>query len=174
MPTRRLDPNRREFCRLAALGGGAALFGLTLAERRVRAATTDALLLSCMDYRLTDATERYMTGRGMRGKYDHVILAGASLGAVTTKFPDWGKTFFEHLDVAIQLHQIHQVMVLDHRDCGAYKTILGQDLAGNRAHETEVHAQQLHALKTEIKKRHQALDVELLIMALDGKVDTVA
>jgi len=115
-----------------------------------------------------------MSGRGMRGKYDHVILAGASLGAVTDKFPSWGKTFFEHLDVAIQLHQIHQVIVMDHRDCGAYKTILGQDLAANRARETDVHAQQLRALRTEIKKRHKELDVELLIMALDGKVDPVA
>src|SRR6185436_4802883 len=160
--------NRRQFVRIAAFGGGAALCRL-FSEVRVNAASTDALLLSCMDYRLTEATERYMSGRGMRGKYDHVILAGASLGAVTDKFPDWGRTFFEHLDVAIQLHQIHQVMVMDHRDCGAYKTILGQDLAANRARETDVHAQQLRALRTEIKKRHKELDVELLIMALDGK-----
>jgi carbonic anhydrase len=166
------DVTRRHFCRLAALGGGAALFGAFPVGSD--AASTDALLLSCMDYRLTEATERYMAGRSMRGKYDHVILAGASLGAITDKFPDWGKTFFEHLDVAIQLHQIHRVIVLDHRDCGAYKTILGQDLAANRARETDVHAVQLRALRTEIKKRHSDLDVELLLMALDGKVETVA
>src|SRR5215510_15117175 len=115
------DLTRRQFCRIAALGSGAALLGASVPDR-TDAAATDALLLSCMDYRLTDATERYMAGRGMRGKYDHVILAGAALGAVTDKFPSWGKTFFEHLDVAIQLHQIHQVIVIDHRDCGAYKT----------------------------------------------------
>jgi carbonic anhydrase len=167
-----MELTRRRFVRMATLGGGAALFGFL--PDRGEAATTDALLLSCMDFRLADETERYMAGRGMRDKYDHVILAGASLGAMTGKFPDWGKTFFQHLDVAIQLHQIHSVIVLDHRDCGAYKTILGQDLAANRTGETNAHAVQLRALRTEIKKRHKALRVELLLMDLDGKVETVS
>ena len=167
--------NRRTFCRFAALGGGATLFSVAFPDRPSFAAgAADALLLSCMDYRLVGETERYMAGRGMRGKYDHVVLAGASLGAVTDTYPDWGRTFWEHLDVAIQLHQIHKVMVLDHRDCGAYKTILGQDLAANRTRETDVHGTQLRALRTEIRKRHKELDVELLLMALDGKVETVA
>jgi len=63
---------------------------------------SEALLLSCMDYRLVDDTERYMSGRGLRDKYDHVILAGASLGVVSEKYPSWSKTFWEHLEVAIQ------------------------------------------------------------------------
>src|SRR5919108_5706736 len=96
---------RRGFMRLAALGGGAALMGL--APRLAAAGQTDALLLSCMDYRLVDDITRYMDGRGMANKYDHIILAGASLGAVTSKFPAWNQTFWEHLDVAIQLHHIH-------------------------------------------------------------------
>ena len=39
----------------------------------------------------------------------------------------------------IQLHQVHKVMVLDHRDCGAHKTILGEDLAKDLSRETTVH-----------------------------------
>ena len=122
---------RLPFCWLMALGVGTALFGVF--PDRLDTAATDALLLGCMDYRLTEGTECYVAGRSLGGKYDHVILAGASLGAITEKFPDRGKTFFEHLDVAIQLHQIHQVSGLDHRDCGASKTILEQDLPANRA-----------------------------------------
>lgn len=34
-----------------------------------------------MDYRLTDDTVAYMEGHGLHDKYDHVVLAGASLGA---------------------------------------------------------------------------------------------
>ncbi len=63
---------------------------------------TDALLLSCMDYRLVDDTHRYMSNRGLCDKYDHVILAGSSLGAVTDKYPAWNRTFWEHLDVSIE------------------------------------------------------------------------
>ncbi len=47
-----------------------------------------------------------MAAQGFAGNYDQVILAGASLGAVTDKFPDWGRTFRQHLDVAIQLHGV--------------------------------------------------------------------
>jgi carbonic anhydrase len=31
--------------------------------------------------------------------------------------------------LAVDLHHIHQVIVMDHRDCGAYKVILGEDFA---------------------------------------------
>jgi len=118
---------RRRFMRIALLGGAATLAGVPTA--RVHAAgEAAALLISCMDFRLIEKTERYMTGRGLRNQYDHVILAGASLGVLTEKYPAWGTTFWEHLEVAIQLHKIHKVIVMDHRDCGAYKVILGEDL----------------------------------------------
>lgn len=54
-----------------------------------------------MDYRLIDETERYMSARGLRDKYDHIILAGASLGALTDQYPAWNQTFWEHLEIAL-------------------------------------------------------------------------
>jgi len=168
-----MERNRRQFCQLAALGGGAALLNVVF-PGRLFGATTDALLLSCMDYRLVDATERYMAKRGMRNKYDHVVLAGAALGAITDQYPDWNKTFWEHLDIAIQLHQIHQVIVMDHRDCGAFKAILGEDLAPNPAKEKDVHATQLKALGGAVRKKYPKMDVELLLMSLDGKVESIS
>lgn len=165
---------RRQFLRVAGIGGLAAVVDATLPFRCVFAAgQAEALLLSCMDYRLVDATARYMAARGLKNKYDHVILAGASLGATTDKYPDWTKTFWEHLDAAIQLHGIHKVIVVDHRDCGAYKLILGEDLATNRAKETTVHTTTLRTLRDRIKAKHSTLDVELLLMSLDGNVEAV-
>jgi carbonic anhydrase len=163
---------RRAFLRVGVLGGGASLLTMALPVRRAGAAT-DALLLSCMDYRLIDKTERYMSGRGLRNKYDHIILAGASLGALTDKYPAWNQTFWEHLQVAIQLHQIHKVILLDHRDCGAYKVILGEDFAKDRAKETTAHAEQLQELRKRIGAQYPTLEVETVLMSLDGKVDKV-
>ena len=165
---------RRMFLRLGVLGGGASLFALALPSGVAWAAgTTDALLLSCMDFRLIDETERYMSRRGLRDKYDHVILAGASLGALTDKYPAWNKTFWEHLDVAIQLHQIHKVIVMDHRDCGAYKVVLGEDFSKDRANETAIHTEKLTELRKQVNAKYPTLEVELLIMNLDGKVETI-
>ncbi len=134
---------------------------------------TDALLLSCMDYRLMDNVESYMSSRGMRDKYDHVILAGASLGALTDKYPAWNQTFWEHLAIAIQLHSIHTVMVMDHRDCGAYKVILGSEHIRDAATEKEAHAVQLKKLAGMIREKHPSLKVELLLMALNGNVEKI-
>ncbi len=165
---------RRKFLKFAALGGGVSLFaGASLFSRAHAAGGTDALLLSCMDYRLMDEVEQYMSGRGLRNKYDHVILAGAALGAVTDKFPAWNQTFWEHLDVAIKLHNIRQVIVLDHRDCGAYKVILGPEHAKDRNLEKQVHAAQLHKLKGLIGEKYSKLEVELLLMGLDGQVEVI-
>jgi carbonic anhydrase len=165
---------RRTFLRIGLLGGGATLLAFAPpAGMSQAAAKTDALLLSCMDFRLIDETERYMSGRGLRNKYDHVILAGAALGALTDKYPAWNKTFWEHLDVAIQLHQIHKVIAIDHRDCGAYKVILGEDFSKDRARETAIHADKLKELGKQINAKYPKLEVELLLMALDGKVEKI-
>ncbi len=169
-----LEKGRRKFLRLAALGGGASLLAATSRLPGARAAGgTDALLLSCMDFRLMDDIERYMSGRGLRDKYDHVVLAGASLGAITDKYPAWNKTFWEHLDIAIKLHNIHTVIVMDHRDCGAYKVILGAEHAKDPKVERDTHTAQLKELKSMINEKHPKLKVEMLLMALDGKVETV-
>lgn len=166
--------SRRGVFGLIALGGGATLLS-TLAPGVARArGHTDMLLLTCMDYRLTDETIAYMDGRQLHDKYDHVVLAGASLGALTDKFPSWGETFWSHLDVAINLHAIHKVMVIDHRDCGAYKVILGAESVDTPEKELTCHTHQLHAVRDAIKQRHPHLEVELGLMSLDGKVEEIA
>lgn len=160
---------------LGLLGGGAALLAGGLHPRLALAAGgTDALLLNCIDYRLTGATEKYMAQRGMAGKYDQLVLAGAALGAKNDKFPAWGTTFWDHVQVALDLHHIHKIVIMDHRDCGAYKVILGKDLAADPKEELAVHAAQMQSIKAEIAKKYPNLEVELLLMALDGKVETVA
>lgn len=169
------EHGRRSFLQLAALGGGASLLAVTSRIPEARAAGgTDALLLSCMDFRLMDDIERYMSGRKLRDKYDHVVLAGASLGAITDKYPAWSKTFWEHLDIAIKLHNIHTVIVMDHRDCGAYKVILGPEHAKDPKTEKETHATQLKKLKAQIVQKYPKLKVEMLLMALDGKVEVIS
>lgn len=165
-----MSASRRDFMRLAVLAGSASLLGVPTAQ----AATTDALLLSCMDYRLTQATERYMAARGLGKKYDHIVLAGSALGAVTPKFPAWNQTFWEHLGVAIELHAIHKVVLLNHRDCGAYKVILGEDFAKDRAKETTAHTTTLRELRQQIMAKHPKLAVGMYLMSLDGKVEAVA
>jgi carbonic anhydrase len=169
-----MENSRRKFLQLAALGGGVSLLTATAGLPEARAAgATDAILLSCMDFRLMDDVERYMSNRGLRGKYDHFVLAGASLGAINDKYPAWNKTFWEHLEIAIKLHNVHTVIVMDHRDCGAYKVILGAEHVKDHQIETDTHAAQLKKVKNLIHEKHPKLKVETLLMALDGNVEAI-
>ena len=164
---------RRKFMQIAALGGTAFL-AAAVPSLPARAGKTEALLLSCMDFRLMNEVEQYMSSRGLRDNYDHLILAGASLGALTDKYPAWNKTFWEHLDIAIKLHAITTLIVMDHRDCGAYKVLLGEDFAQQPQKETQVHADHLRKLQAAIKKKYPQMKVELTLMALDGKVESIS
>jgi carbonic anhydrase len=107
-----------------------------------------------------------------------VILAGASLGVNNTKYPNWGKTFWEHLDTAIALHSIHEVIIMDHRNCGAYKLLLGKDFpadanAAQLKEETEVHKHQLDVLAKAIHDKYPNLEVATLLMSLNGDVEEI-
>ena len=59
------------------------------------AQTTEALVLSCMDFRMMDHVARFLAGKGLREKYDMVTIAGAAIGVMNTEKPSWGETFVE-------------------------------------------------------------------------------
>lgn len=131
----------------------------------------EALLLTCIDYRLPGKIAHYMEARGLAANYDHVILAGASLGVTNSVYPHWSQTFREHLDLAVKLHSIRRVILLDHRECGSYRVIFGTNLAGEE--EKAQHARELLRLAREIRAAYPDLAVETLLMSLDGQVEPV-
>ena len=118
-----------------------------LAKDSEPAHEADLLLLTCMDFRFfLEIAER------MKGvKYDHVILAGAALGAVVPeKEETWHPTFFDHLELARELHSIKSVLVMEHRECGAYGPKPGFGLLDpkpDRERERAVHEQQVAKLE---------------------------
>ena len=161
---------RRRALQAVALGAGVSLLS-TLRPGVARAGGhTEMLLLTCMDFRLVDDIETYMNARGLRDKYDHIVLAGASLGALNDRFPAWSEVFWQHLDLAIELHEVHRVMLLDHRDCGAYKMILGEASVKDAETELKSHVKQLYAVRSAILAKHPHMEVEIGLMALDGAV----
>lgn len=87
-----------------------------------KAAGVPLLMLTCMDSRYPHRIIQTMDSEGLRGKYDQLILAGASLGVVHKR--EWQITFLDQLAFAIEEHGVSQVLILDHRDCGAYKKLL--------------------------------------------------
>jgi carbonic anhydrase len=134
---------------------------------------TEALVLNCMDYRLIAPVAAYLDGRGLQGRYDQIVLAGGAIGVMSDEASAWAETFWQHVKLARDLHGIRKIIVIDHRDCGACKAFVGPACAEDRDRETVIHMIWMEALADEIKTREPDLEVELLLMDLDGSVERI-
>jgi carbonic anhydrase len=162
--------HRRHFGTLAI-----GLTGFALMPLRARAAGhAEALVLTCMDYRLVDDSVRFFDGLHLTNEYDQVSLAGASLAAVSPKFPSSNTAFWDHVQIAKTLHHIKKVIVLDHRDCGAYKVAFGEKFADEHSAETDQHKSVMVEFRAALAKRHSDLESEYYLLALDGKAEKIS
>lgn len=141
-----------------------------LSVRRADAAgSVAALVVTCIDYRLVDDATRFFDTMKLTNNYDLVSLAGATLAATSNKFPSSNAAFWDHIVIAKQLHNIGKVILLDHRDCGAYRVALNAPANMARDPETAMHKKEMDVLKAEIAKRHPDLSSEFYLIDLDGK-----
>jgi hypothetical protein len=133
-----------------------------------RAAEVEALALTCIDYRLVGDGIRFIDGLGLTKDFDQVALAGASLAAVSDKFPTSNAAFWNHVDIAKSLHHVKKLVVLDHRDCGAYKVAFGDKFAPNPPEEDAQHKAVMTQMKAQLAQKHPDLTSDYYLLALDG------
>jgi len=131
------------------------------------------LLLQCMDSRYPSRVLETMDAMDLRGKYDQLILAGASLGVILK--PEWTTTFMDHLKFAIDEHGVRQVLILDHRDCGAYKKfhkppIFPDDPAKEKEAHIKVCRQAIEVIHTRFPVLEQIHSLLLPIETIDELV----
>ena len=126
---------------------------------RLAKGKVDALVLTCIDYRFVHLIPEFMQKHYPSLSYDHAILAGASLGVFAGIYPAWASTFWEHLEVAIALHGINTVIILDHRDCGAYREFEALPEAPDPDMEQKIHQHYMDRLGALITKSHRSLRV---------------
>jgi hypothetical protein len=180
-PNHRRGFGRRRFLELAGTAGAAALVttGLNLGLTKVPTLfaagghEVEALVLSCMDFRLVNEVSFLLNEHGLVNKYDQVILAGATLGVATDKYPAWAETFWNHLDLAIKLHEVKRVIAVDHRDCGAFKLVFNKDYGKSPDEETQIHTKVMTDFRDLVKRKQPAIEVELLLMSLNGHVQPI-
>ncbi len=157
------------------MGFGAAALAAMPLGRLAHAASGDyeAMLVNCIDPRVTEGNSAYMSASNMGGRYSQFAIAGGPLGAVHERFASWHAAFWDNLAITSELHNIKRVVALTHRDCGAARLALGAAAVGTRAAETASHAEVLRAFSTQVGRRQPRLSVVAGIMDLDGRVDLV-
>lgn len=128
-----------------------------------------ALVLFCIDYRFVNDSV-FQIVKNYDHHFDLVSMAGAELFVVDNSRPSFKDTFFQNLDLAIELHHIHTFICISHSDCGAYISIYG-DVPKHR--EREVHIQNILALKNLISQRHPTLKFKGYYQHLDGRLEKI-
>jgi hypothetical protein len=126
------------------------------------------LLLTCIDLRYPSLIHAKMEPK-FHKLYDQVCLAGAGLSPVidfgADRKPHWQQTFLEHVAVSLALHSISRVLVMDHRDCGAYRKFgLLTDGDTDKPKEKKVHQQQAKRLQALMKAEFPTLGFNYLLL----------
>lgn len=125
------------------------------------------LVLACIDPRFTERLAHHLThNKAVHADYDLFALAGASLGVLQHDYPSWRTAFFDHVGLAIALHDIKEIWAFDHLDCGMYKATLGlkDDL------DPAIHSQHLLELRDLLNRKHPQIGFRGFVMMTDGSI----
>lgn len=131
-----------------------------------------AMVLSCIDYRFIDKTIHFIEGTEADDRFDLTTLAGASLGYNQTKYKCWRETFLQLVQLAIELHHIEEIIVVDHMDCGAY-ALFYPGLESNSEQERAHHIKNIHRFIKSIRKKYPNFIYRGYLLHLDDTVETV-
>ena len=136
---------------------------------RLAEKTAKALVLTCMDFRFVNDTVQFLN-KEYKDAYNKFSLAGSSLGYNQNTFPEWSITFDKHIELAKDLHDIDEIIVVDHMDCGAYR-ILYDNPSMSKEEEYDLHRKNLDKFKAIMNKNHPSLKVSTFLVDTDGSID---
>ena len=124
-----------------------------------------AMVLSCIDPRFQPKVFNYLKKKNLTGKYSSFTIAGGSIGVTAKKFKKWHSTFWENLATSIKLHNISNLIVINHNDCGAAKIVNGNNKFTTTI-ENKIHNQSFKIIKKKLKKKHPSIKVSFKIMKI--------
>lgn len=110
----------------------------------------EAIIITCIDFRLQEAINQWISQNFAPQTFDRVALAGG------VKNLD---IILGQIEIAKRLHDIHRAILINHEDCGAY----GDPPAGG-----EKHAQDLQNAKAKILSQFPDLTVGTYYLKLNG------
>ena len=116
--------------------------------------TCDALVVSCIDFRFQKFIRKWLDDNFGDKTYDYVGFGGGS------KELD---QIMKQLEISVKLHDIKQVVLMHHENCGAY----------GAESTPENHARDLLKAKKAILEKYPHLKVDLYYILLDGNFNEV-
>lgn len=119
------------------------------------------LISHCIDFRLGKPLKKYLEDKGILGQCDLVSAAG---GVKNTDF------LLGQIEISVNLHQIKEVILINHTDCGAYGGSKNFEFFEK---ERDFHIQEMEKARDLVLAKYPDLKVSLLLAVIDpsGSVD---
>jgi|GEM_PF-618463 len=125
----------------------------------------DILVITCIDYRFAAANQDFINEKlGLKDNYDHISIPGSIYNLVN---PETRDLLFSKFALSVKLHLINRVIIITHKDCGAYG---GSASFGSEIAENETLCADLRKAKALLIEKYPTLEVNLFLesLALEG------
>jgi carbonic anhydrase len=119
-----------------------------------------AAVVTCIDFRFQDDIRVFIEERGMGGNVDLISVPGG----VKDK-----ELVLGFLELSKKLHDISEVYLVNHQECGAY----GPEVAENIAKELGVHRSDLLVVKQLVEEKVSGVEVKTYFLTLDKEFKEV-
>ena len=118
------------------------------------------LITHCIDFRFIRAIKDYLEKSGILGDCDEVSVAGSVKDS---------NFILGQIDISARLHNIHEVVLINHLDCGAYG---GSEAFGSAEEEYKFHVKELKKARGAVLVKYPSLKVIMLLakIAPSGEV----
>ncbi len=124
----------------------------------------DNLVISCIDFRFRAKIALWIKDE-LGDASDLTAIAGASKAILDE---DTRATTIKQIDIAARLHDIKNIYILDHIDCGAYG---GSGKFSDSDAEIGMHKERLEEAKKVLNERFPDLEVKGIIVDFDHFID---
>ena len=123
-------------------------------------------VLRCMDFRLGAGEIRQVLfeADAVPAHFDEMTVAGGVKSLVTPQLESDRDFILRHIELSRKLHNIKNVVLVNHQDCGAYG---GSSALANEGEELKAHSADLRQAAKIIKQRFPDLTVQTYLAKLN-------
>lgn len=119
------------------------------------------IVVTCIDFRLQEAINKWISENFAPKTFDRVALGGG------VKNLD---TILGQIDIAVRLHHVKKVILINHEDCGAY----GQENFPDTQTEHLKHTEDLKKASLKIHQEFSDIKVNTYYLHLDGTFEPIS
>ncbi len=121
----------------------------------------DTIVITCIDHRFAVANQEFINDTlGLKDNYDHISIPGSIYNMVN---PETRDLLFSKFTLSVRLHLIKRVIIISHKDCGAYG---GSASFGSEIAEYENLCADLWEARTLLIEKYPTLEVDLYLESL--------